>query len=341
METRRSNPPRYQIVEGWEQQPKGYTYRDVVGISIDSQDRVYALTRHEARVIVYEPDGTFVTSMGEGLFTERTHGLAIAPDDTIFCVDDGDHTVRKFTPSGRLVMTLGTSGAPSETGYDAGRASLYEKLASITHGGPPFNRPTNLAVAADGELYVADGYANSRIHRFSSEGTLLQSWGEPGAEPGQFNLPHAVSVTADDRVLVADRENDRIQIFTRDGNFLDQWTGVQRPTDLDVDPDGRVYVAELPWLRGHRSFAHGAFEEDLPGRVSVLDAGTGDVIGRLGTTDDDLTSYLRAPHAIALDSRGGLYVGHVLYTLFGDEAEGRVGAAATRTITKLTPAAEL
>lgn len=333
MRTREASELQYELVEGWERLPEGYGYADVAGLGIDSQDRVYALTRRDARVIVYEADGSFVKSLAEGLFTERTHGLAIGPDGSIFCVDDGDHTVRKFTPDGELVMTIGTSGVPSQTGYDGGKPSLYEKLKSITQGGPPFNRPTNLAVAANGDLYVADGYGNARVHRFSADGELIQSWGEPGTARGQFNLPHAVWVTPDNRVLVADRENDRVQVFTLEGKFLGQWTEVQRPTDLTMDHEGRVYVAELPWLEGHQSFVRGAPDTDLPGRVSVLDGQTGDVIIRLGGTDEVIAAHLRAPHAIALDSRGDLYVGHVLYSLFG----GGDGPASAHgeTLTKL------
>src|SRR5579883_3102579 len=131
----------FQVIQDWEQLPPGYRHLDVCGVATDSRDRVYIITRDEARVIVYEPDGRFLTSWGEGIFTPRTHGITVAPDDSVYCVDDGDHTVRKFTADGKLLMTIGTSGVPSDTGYD-GRS-----LDSILRGGPPFNRPTNLAIA--------------------------------------------------------------------------------------------------------------------------------------------------------------------------------------------------
>ncbi|MFQ5841463.1 MAG: hypothetical protein ACE5I8_03410, partial [Thermodesulfobacteriota bacterium] len=224
-----TNGFRYEVIEGWEQLPAGYVHRDVDGVAVDSRDRLYLITRGDARVIVYERDGTFVMSWGEDIFTPRTHGITVGPDDSVYTVDDGDHAVRKFTQDGKEIMVIGTPGVPSDTGYDKKKG-----LASITHGGPPFNRPTNVAIASNGELYVCDGYGNARVHRFTADGTLVQSWGEPGTGPGQFNLPHGICIAADGRVLVADRENDRIQLFGPDGEYLDQWTHLQRPTDIFI-----------------------------------------------------------------------------------------------------------
>src|SRR6476661_6307448 len=172
----------YEVVEGWEQIPAGWTHPDVAGVAVDSQDRVYLICRGDHPIMVYDRDGKFLKSWGEGQFTLRTHGITVGPDDMVYCTDDADHTVRKYTPDGELLLTLGTSGQASDTGY------VHGKLDTITHGGPPFNRPTNLAVAPNGELYVSDGYGNCRVHRFSAKGELLQSWGEPGTEPGRFNL---------------------------------------------------------------------------------------------------------------------------------------------------------
>src|SRR5439155_15039166 len=113
------------------------------------------------------------------------------------------------------------------SGYDG-------TLESIIRGGPPFNRPTNLAVAPSGDVYVSDGYGNCRVHRYAADGKLIGSWGEPGSGPGQFILPHSVWVAADGRVLVADRENDRIQVFSPSGEYLTEW-GALRPTDVCTD----------------------------------------------------------------------------------------------------------
>jgi len=302
------NGPRYAVVEGWEQLPKGYIHRDVPDVAVDSRDRVYLFTRSDPRVMVYERDGTFVKSWGEKVFIGRPHGITIGPDDSVYCVDDRDYTIHKFTTDGKLLMTLGTSGVASDTGYDITKKSLYEKLLTITHGGPPFNLPTGLAVAPSGEIYVSDGYGNARVHRFSAEGKLIQSWGEPGVGPGQFHLPHDISVAADGRVLVADRQNDRIQIFSPDGKYLDQWTDVQRPAGLFIDRAGLVYVAELPWTRDQVSFVHGVRE--LPARVSVFDS-KGTLLARWGSADGGAPGHVSAPHGICADSHGDVYVGEV------------------------------
>lgn len=317
---------RYAVVEGWEQLPAGYTHRDVVGVAVDSRDRAFILTRGQARVIIYERDGTFVGSWGEERFTERTHGLTIAPDDSVFVVDEGREVVYKFTPDGELLLTIGTPGIASDTGYDG------SSLESITHGGPPFNHPTNLAVAPGGDLYVSDGYGNARVHHFSARGELLRSWGEPGTGPGQFNLVHGVAVAADGRVFVADRENDRIQIFSPDGAYLAQWTQVQRPTNIAFDRAGLAYVAELWRLPGERSMVHGVIPDDRPGRVTVLDP-AGTVLARWGGPDRCAPGNFVAPHDICVDARGDIYVGEVTGT-FGVQ-RGRVPADC-HTVQKFT-----
>jgi DNA-binding beta-propeller fold protein YncE len=299
---------RFEVIEGWEKLPAGYVHKDVVGVTVDSRDRVYLLTRGEPRIIVYEQDGSFVKSWGEGLFTDRTHGVTIGPDDSIYTVDDGDHTVRKFTPEGKQVLMIGTPGVASDTGYDSAKG-----VSSIVRGGPPFNRPTNVAIAPNGDLYVTDGYGNARVHRFNAKGGLIRSWGEPGTGPGQFNLPHGIWVATDGRVFVTDRENDRIQIFSPEGEFLDQWTHLQRPTDIYMDREGLVYVSSLWWQVGQKSFTHGPIRHDLPGHMTVLD-GDGNVLLRWVSADRCAPGNFVAPHGMCVDSRGDLYVGEVTYT---------------------------
>jgi len=299
--------PRFEVIEGWEQLPAGYVHKDVDGVATDSRDRVYLLTRGDARVIVYERDGTFVTSWGENIFTPRTHGICIGPDDSVWTVDDGDHTVRRFTTDGQQLMVIGTPGVASDTGYDG------KTVQSIQRGAPPFNRPTDAAVAPNGDLYVVDGYGNARVHHFTTDGKLIRSWGEPGTGPGQFHLPHAVFVARDGRVLVADRENDRIQFFSPEGEYLDQWTHVQRPTDLYIDRGGLVYVSELWWRVGQSSFVHGPIKYDLPGRLSVFDL-DGNLLLRWCSADRCAAGNFIAPHTLCVDSRGDLYVGEVTYT---------------------------
>lgn len=298
--------PRYEVVADWEQLPEGRAHRDVVGVAVDSRDRVFLLGRQEPVVLIYEPDGRFVDSWGEGLFTERTHGLTIAPDDSVFVVDEGAQVVYKFTPDGELLLTIGTKGIASDTGYDG-------TLESIRCGGPPFNRPTNVAIAPSGDLYISDGYGNARVHRFSATGELLGSWGEPGNGPGQFNLVHGVAVAADGRVFIADRENDRVQIFSPSGEYLDEWTDIQRPTNLCFDRAGLIYVSELWRKVADLSYRLGPTTEDRPGRVSVL-APDGAVVARWGGPDRCAPGNFVAPHDICVDSRGDIYVGEVTWT---------------------------
>ena len=298
---------RYEVVEGWEQLPDGLHHGDVVGVGVDAGDRVFVFSRRESRVLVYEKDGTFQSAWGDGFFTPRTHGLTVAPDGTVYCVDEGRQVVHRFSPDGTLLQTIGTPDVASDTGYD-GRS-----LTSISRGGPPFNRPTNLAVAPNGDLYVSDGYGNARVHRFGADGTLIQSWGEPGSGPGQFHLVHGVAVGADGRVFVADRENDRIQIFSAEGEYQEEWTDVQCPTNIAIDPSGRIYVSELWRRRGDRSFRVGEIQGDQPGRVSVYDAG-GNVLVRWGGPDRCAPGNFVAPHDICVDSGGDVYVGEVTWT---------------------------
>ena len=299
--------PKFKVIEGWEKLPQGYMHKDVDGVAVDSLDNVYLMTRQDARVLVYDRDGNFLRSWGEQIFTPRTHGIAIGLDDMVYTVDDGDHTMRKFTPEGEQLMVLGTPGVPSDTGFEG------KGHDSVKHSGPPFNRPTDIAVAPNGEIYVSDGYGNARVHRFAADGTLIQSWGDPGVGPGQFRLPHSVGISPDNRVFVADRENDRIQIFSPDGQFLEMWNHVQRPTDIAFDKEGRVYVSELWWVPGQTSFTRGPIKYDLPGGVRVLDL-AGNVLLHWCSADRAAAGNFISPHTLCVDSRGDLYVGEVTWT---------------------------
>lgn len=314
----------FEPTDTWEQIPDGHHHADVAGVAIGADDRVYLLTRDENRVFVYDRDGTFRATWGDGVFT-TPHGLTVAPDGTVYCVDSGDHTVRRFSPDGELLQTIGTLGRPTDTGHRPGGPVVIHNVETVQWPAGPFNRCTNLTVAPTGDLYVSDGYGNCRVHRFSADGELISSWGEVGIGPGEFHLPHGICATADGRILVGDRENDRVQVFDLQGAYVTSWTDVQRPTDLAVDAAGLIYVSELWRPRGNASFTRGETATDLPGRVTVFDQ-HGGVVARWGAstvTRGGLGNFI-APHGIAVDSRGDVYVGEVTGT-FGVKP-GRVSA---------------
>ena len=306
----------FQVVDGWEKAPDGITHKDVSAVGVDSKDRVYIATRHPDVVIVYERDGTFVTSWGGDVFT-NTHGITVGPDDSVYVVDNRDHVVRKFTPDGTLLMTLGTPGVATDTGYDTSGTPEIHHNETVVRSAGPFNSCTNMAIGPNGNLYVADGYGNARVHRFTPDGQFVQSWGEPGTGPGQFHIPHGIWVAGDGTVIVADRENDRLQFFSPDGAYLYEWNDVQRPCAVTTDREGLIYVAELwrPVEKGQGSFVHGYGTEDLPGRVTVFEP-SGTIVARWGasTTDRCAPGNFIAPHGICVDSHGDLYVSEVTYT---------------------------
>jgi len=306
-----TSTPSFEVVAGWEQLPTGYQHPDVADVAVDSGGRVYLFCRSEHPVLVYERDGRFVRSWGEGVFTMRAHGITMAPDDTIWFTDDGDQTVRRFTRDGRLLQTVGTSGLASATGYDG------KSVTSISRGGLPFNRPTNLAVAPNGDLYVSDGYGNARVHHFSSGGELRRSWGEPGTGPGQFMIPHGIAVHEDGRVFVCDRENDRIQIFSPDGEFLAEWTDVVRPMQVVVAPSDRVFVVEVGWRAGLFPWQTAPGPNPPGARLSVFDR-EGQLLARWGEGDPCATGNFFAPHDVCLDTHGDLYVGEVVMSAGGN-----------------------
>jgi hypothetical protein len=310
-------PHLHDVVAGWEQLPAEYQHLDVADVAIDSRDRVYLLTRYESRVLVYEPNGEFVTAWGEDILSDRPHAITIASDNSAYCVDETQHCVHKFSLEGNLLFTIGNRGAASDTGVDDSIADLYERVATVTRPAPPFNRPTKVAVAPDGDLYISDGYGNARIHHFSADGELLSSWGEPGSGPGQFRVPHSVCVDSEYRLYVADRENDRVQIFGADGTYQAEWTDIHRPSGMCIDGAGFVYVTELPWYQGQRSFRHGRIERDRPGRITVF-AANGEVAERFGDREPRCDNgNVSDPHGIAVDSNGALYVAEVIRSFSG------------------------
>jgi hypothetical protein len=302
----------YEALPQWEQLPPGWTFVEVAGVATDSRDRVYVFNRGQHPLIVFDREGRFLTSWGEDLFV-RAHGIFIGPDDAVYCTDDVDHTVRKFTPEGKLLLTLGTSGQACDTGI---RGLDYR---TIKRSGPPFHRPTNLALAGDGSMYVTDGYGNARVHKFSPDGRLLFSWGEPGAGPGQFNLPHGIAVARDGQVYVADRENSRIQLFDPQGEYLSEWTDVARPMQVFIDSQDRVFVAEVGRRAGLFPWQSAPEANPIGARLSIFTR-EGKLLARWGGGDDPCApGDFFAPHDLWIDLRGDLYVGEVTMSAGGNQ----------------------
>lgn len=284
----------YRVSEGWGTLPPGWHFGDIGGVSVDRHDRVYVFNRGEHPMVVFDRDGNFLSSWGEGIF-RRPHATHMGPDDTIYCTDDGDHTVRKCTLSGNVLLTIGIPGRPAPF-----------------MSGFPFHRCTHTALSPQGDIYVSDGYGNARIYKYSPDGRLLMSWGEPGTDPGQFNLPHNICCDVDGWVYVADRENHRVQVFDGNGKFETQWHNMHRPSALYLTP-GKCpicYLGEIgPYLRSNRG------TPNLGPRLSIL-THEGKLIARLGNVPSAGTApgQFLSPHGITVDLHGDIYVGEVSVT---------------------------
>ena len=224
----------------------------------------------------------------------RAHGVFVAPDETLWLTDDGDHTVRQCTLDGRILLTLGTSGKP--TPYMSG---------------DPFHRCTHTAMAPNGDIYVSDGYGNARVHKYAPDGRLLMSWGGSGTDPGEFNIAHNITCDADGWVYVADRENHRVQVFDGNGKYETQWNNLHRPCGIFM-PSGKCPICYIgDWVRHSAS----TWRRPISVLVSRSSTNTGKRLSRLGGLGAGLgVDQFMAPHGLCVDSRGDIYVGEVSWT---------------------------
>lgn len=240
----------YQVVHGWPQLPEGFAFGHVSGVDVDSHNHVWVFHRGDRPILCFDGDtGKILASWGDGMFT-TAHGLAVDHRDNVWVTDVGNHQVFKFSHNGELMLTLGAKGVPGLDG---------------TH----FNRPTDVAVAPSGEFYVADGYGNSRVAKFSADGKFLLDWGSKGDQPGQFDTPHGIALDQQGRVYVADRTNSRIQVFDANGKFLTLWKSpdLGRPWGLAVGRDGFLYVADGGDLKPKPPDRGRVLKLDLQGKI--------------------------------------------------------------------------
>ena len=257
---------RYRIERHWGTVPKGIRLGELSKVAVAPNGEVYLLQRVDPPIVVFDGAGTMCRSWGQGMIADG-HGIVVTDDDRVLLVDRGGHQVMAFTPGGELLLTIGERHRPGLQ--------------------TPFNHPTDVAIAPNGDLYVSDGYGNSMVHQFSPQGKLERSWGGPGTAPGRFTTPHGIWVLADGRVLVGDRENNRIQVFDGEGNYLTQWDDLYKPMDIHVNRDGLVYVV------------------DQTPRLTVMkDDGT--VIGRCMAVPKE-------GHGISGDSEGNLFITETIY----------------------------
>ena len=275
----------YDVIPDWGVLPDGFEWGLLGAVTVDADDRVYVFSRSDHPLMVFERDGTYVKTIGEGQFSDG-HGMCFDPSGDLLLVDRGPHVVMKFTTDGERLMELGQRDEPSDSGYD-------EETRLVARAAGPFNYPTDVACSSTGGFYVSDGDRNASVHKFADDGTLQFSWGKPGTGPGEFRDVHSVW-EAKGRVYIADRENHRIQIFSPDGEFINQWTGFSQPADIYVDENDVMYVAELA------------------GRVTLLTL-DGTVVQRFGSPDDRVREPGKfvGPHGIWADRHGDFYVAEV------------------------------
>jgi streptogramin lyase len=273
----------YEVHEDWMRPPEGVEIM-AASVTVDSKDRVYCFNRSpEHPVLVFDREGNFLSSWGKGLFA-FPHTIRADRDDNLWLVDRDHGQMMLFTTSGKLLRTIGTKGVRSDTGIPPGYTKS-DGWKYVTHGGGPFNLPTDIDLNAAGEMFVTDGYGNARVHKFAADSTHILSWGDPGTGPGQFNLPHSVWIDRRGRVLIADRENDRVQVFDQNGKLLTIWpTKLIGPAVIYVDAEDIVYIVE-----------HNA------GLVSVLTL-DGERLAQWGDPS------FKSCHGVCCDSRGDLYI---------------------------------
>jgi hypothetical protein len=282
----------YELVPSWPTHPKDMTWGAMAGIAISPSQQIWTFNRGPVPVQVYTAAGELVSAWGQGQFREP-HQVRIDRSGCVWLVDSGLHVVKKFTPEGKLLLSLGTAGEPGE---------------DATH----MNRPTDVAVAPGGDVFVTDGYGNNRIVHFDERGHFIGTWGSLGSDPGQFSLPHSIALDSRGRLFVADRNNARVQVFDQSGRFLDEWRDLLVPWHIVVTESDEIYVCGSAPMRWPR----------LPIPGLVVGIPPKDQLIMVFTPDGRVTRLCTFPkgqrpgeldwvHALAVDRQGNLYLGDI------------------------------
>lgn len=260
--------PPYRLVADFLRLPPGRTWGEVSGVEVGAGGRLLVFHRGTPPILEFDASGKVRRTFGDGRF-DSAHGLRRDAEGNVWATDNKNHTVVKFSPEGKPLLTL---GARDEKGGDERH----------------FNRPADIAFAANGDFFIADGYGNSRVVKFDRAGKFLLAWGRKGKGPGEFNLPHAIRLDSRGLVYVGDRENDRIQVFDQQGKFLRQFGGFA-PFGMFITPDDTLFVAD------------GRANEVLQLKLD------GTVLARWGKLGSEPGNFNLA-HGIAVDGGGAVYV---------------------------------
>jgi sugar lactone lactonase YvrE len=255
----------YTLAANWGALPGGEAWGEVTGVEVDSKGTIIAVRRSDPPVVELDASGTVQKSWGDGMFV-WPHGFRIDRDGFLWMTDGRGaagkgQQIFKMTRDGTVLMTLGTKG-----------------VAGVTP--TTFDGPCDVAIGANGDIFVADGHRNNRVVKFTKNGTFVKAWGRKGEAPGEFQTPHAIAIDSRGRLFVADRGNRRIQIFDQDGTFLEQWTQFGRPSGILIAPDDTMYVADVSDKRGivvgsaKDGTVRGVIEGTLPESVAVARDGT-------------------------------------------------------------------
>ena len=256
----------------WPQLPVGWTFEETAGVAVDGREHIFVFHRGPHPIIEFDAAGKFIRAWGDGSYV-KPHGLKFDREGNLWAVDDGGHVVVKLDSGGRVQMVLGRKAISGETEEN-------------------FNRPTDVAFGPQGDIYVSDGYGNSRVVQFTKTGEFVRAWGKKGKAQGEFELPHCIAVDRAGRVFVGDRMNFRIQIFTPDGKFLTEWKQAGSPWGMFISADEFLYVCD--------GYANRIVKLSLDGKVVGTASGPGKLPGRLNFA-----------HHLAVAPSGALYVAEI------------------------------